>query len=162
MSNKETMAFLQKALHMEMTAAHQYQLHAHVLDDWGLDKLAGQMREEMTEELGHADLFIERIMFLGGRPDLDFDKKPVQADTLVAMFKADLADENEAIAYYTKAAQHTLETGDIGSRQLFETIALDEEGHKSWLELQLSLIERLGEAAFSAKYVSGVQTGGEA
>jgi len=158
MSNNETMEYLQKALHMELTAAHQYQLHAHVLNDWGLDKLAAQMREEMTEELGHADLFIERIMFLGGRPDMDFDKKPVQADTLEAMFKADLGDEEEAIAFYTKAAQHTLGTGEIGSRKLFEQIALDEEGHKAWLELQLSLIERLGEAAFSAKYVSAAQT----
>jgi len=89
---------------------------------------------------------------------MDFDKKPVQADTLEAMFKADLGDEEEAIAFYTKAAQHTLGTGEIGSRKLFEQIALDEEGHKAWLELQLSLIERLGEAAFSAKYVSAAQT----
>lgn len=158
MSNDKTLEYLQTALHMELTAAHQYQLHAHVLEDWGLDKLAAQMREEMTEELGHADLFIERIMFLGGRPDMGFAKTPVQADTLSAMFEADLADESEAIAFYSKAARHTLETGDIGSRTLFERIALDEEGHKSWLELQLSLLERLGEAAFSAKYISGGQT----
>jgi bacterioferritin len=156
MSNAETMKFLKQALQMELTAAHQYQLHAHVLDDWGLDKLANQMRTEMQEELGHADLYITRIMFLNGKPDLDFYKKPVQADSLVDMFKSDLADEEEAIEFYTLAAQHALKTGDIGSRTLFEQIALDEEGHKSWLELQLSLIERLGEQAFSAKYVSGV------
>ena len=156
MPDNETMKFLQKAVHMELTAAHQYQLHAHVLDDWGLDKLASQMRAEMQEELGHSDLFMARIMFFNSNPDLEFYKKPIQADNLVSMFKSDLADELEAIEFYTSAAQHAMKTGDIGTRRLFEQIVLDEEGHKGWLELQLSLIERLGEKAFSAKYVSGV------
>jgi bacterioferritin len=149
---------LQEALQMELTAAHQYQLHAHVLDDWGLDRLAAQMRNEMQEELGHSNEFIERIMFLNGKPQMGFAKKPEQAATLADMFKADLADEEDAIAFYTKAAQQANEVGDIGTRTLFEKIVLDEEGHKSWLELQLSLLERLGDQAFSAKYVSGVES----
>ncbi len=156
MPNKKTMKHLQKALRMELSAAHQYQLHAHVLNDWGLDKLAAQMRVEMQEELGHSNLYIARIMFLNGNPNLEFYKKPVQANSLVEMFKSDLADEEEAIAFYTMASQHAARVGDIGTRTLFEKIVLEEEGHKSWLELQLSLIERLGEKAFSAKYVSGL------
>lgn len=159
MSNQATIENLQKALRMELTAAHQYQLHAHVLDDWGLDILANQMRQEMREELDHSNNYIARIMFLQGKPDLDFYKKPVQAESLVAMFKADLADETEAVEFYTKAAQHASDVGDIGTRTLFEKTALDEEGHKSWLELQLSLIERIGEQAFSAKYVSAAGPG---
>ena len=154
MTNKATMDYLQKALHMELTAAHQYQLHSHVLDSWGLDRLAAKMPEEMQEELGHSNLFMERITFLEGKPDLEFYKKPVVADSLVSMFKTDLGDEEEAIEFYTRASQHASEVGDIGTRTLFEQIALEEEGHKSWLELQLSLIERIGEQAFSAKYVS--------
>ena len=71
------------------------------------------------------------------------------------MFRSDLADEGDAIQFYTLAAQHAMKIGDIGSGTIFEQIVIDEEGHKSWLELQLSLIERLGEKSFSAKYVSG-------
>lgn len=155
MSNEHTLDYLQKALHMELTAAHQYQLHAHVLDDWGLDKLAGQMRNEMEEELGHSNDYIERIMFLGGKPDLEFHRKPVQAESLKEMFKSDLADEEEAIAFYTEAASHAAKVSDVGTRTLFERVLLEEEGHKNWLELQLSLLDRLGEQAFSSKYVSG-------
>lgn len=154
MSNKKIIEFLQRAVKMEMTAAHQYQLHAHTLDDWGLTKLADQMREEMTEELGHSDLFIERLMFLKAKPELGFDKAPKQAETLPEMFAGDLADEEEAIAFYTEAALHATERGDIGTRAVFEKIVLDEEGHKGWLELQLSLIERLGEKTYSAGLVS--------
>lgn len=154
MSNEKIIEYLQRAVKMEMTAAHQYQLHAHTLDDWGLTKLADQMREEMAEELGHSDMFIERLMFLKAKPALGFNKAPVAAETLPAMFNNDLADEEEAIAYYTKAAMHAAELGDIGTRTLFEKIVLDEEGHKGWLELQLDLIERLGEKTYSAKLVS--------
>lgn len=154
MSNEKTIEFLNRAVKMEMTAAHQYQLHSHMLDDWGLDKLATQMRGEMQEELDHSDMFIERILFLKATPEIGFDKPPQMAKSLPDMFRADLADEEEAIAFYTKAAQHATELGDIGSRTLFEEIVLEEEGHKAWLELQLDLIERLGEKTYSAKFMS--------
>lgn len=161
MSNDKTIENLNKALQMEMSAAHQYQLHAHVLEDWGLDKLAAQMRQEMQEELGHSDRFLERIMFLKGDPRIAFEKPPHRATSLIDMFKTDLADEEDAISFYSKAAKAADEVGDIGSRTLFEAIALDEEGHKGWLELQLDLIERLGEQAYSAKFVSAGESDGE-
>lgn len=162
MSNETTMKNLQKALSMELSAMHQYQLHAHTLDDWGLDKLAAQMREEMQEELGHSNEYMNRIMFLNGEPELEFYKKPVKAKSLEEMFKADLADEEEAIMFYTEAAMQAGEQADVGTRTLFEKILLDEEGHKSWLELQLSLLDRLGEKTFSSKYVSGTEQSGDA
>lgn len=154
MTNAKIIAYLQRAVNMEMTAAHQYQLHAHTLDDWGLTKLAGNMREEMAEEIGHSDRFLERLMFLKAVPELQFDKPPQMAETLSGMFRADLADEEEAIQVYTEAAQHAAELGDIGTRVLFEQIVLEEEGHKAWLELQLDLIDRLGEKTYAAKLVS--------
>ena len=85
MSNEQTIENLNKALQMEMSAAHQYQLHAHVLEDWGLTKLAQQMRKEMQEELGHSDRFIERIMFLKGNPHIAFQKPPHSATSICAV-----------------------------------------------------------------------------
>ncbi|MEM9592222.1 MAG: bacterioferritin, partial [Pseudomonadota bacterium] len=162
MSNETTLKNLQKALQMELTAAHQYQLHAHVLDDWGLDRLADQMRNEMQEELGHSNEFINRIMFLNGQPDMKFHKKPIAAKSLESMFKSDLADEEGAIAFYTDAAKEAAAQADVGSRTIFEKVLLEEENHKAWLELQLSLLDRLGEKAFSAKYVSGADADADA
>lgn len=146
---------LQTALSMELSAVNQYLLHAHVVEDWGLDRLAGKMREEMTEELGHVDAYMRRIMFLNGTPKVEMAKTPQRAQALKDLFAADLADEEEAIAFYTRAAQAAAEAGDIGTRQLFEQTAIDEEGHKAWLELQLDLIERMGEPAYIAMHVGG-------
>lgn len=154
MSNDTITGTLNTALQMEMTAAHQYQLHAHVLDDWGLSKLAQTMRKEMAEELGHSDRFIERIMFLKGDPEIAFEKPVHRAQSLTDMFRADLAAEEEAIGFYVRASKAAFEAGDLGTRVLFEEIALDEEGHKAWLEGQLDLIERLGEKTYSAKFVT--------
>jgi bacterioferritin len=154
MKNETTLNNLQTALAMELTAAHQYQLHAGILSDWGLERLAGKMREEMQEEIGHSDRFMDRIIFLKGEPKLELAKTPMVAGSLIEMFEADLADEKEAIEFYTKAARQAAEDADIGSRKIFEHIVIDEEGHMSWLELQLDLLSKMGEANYIAKHVS--------
>lgn len=153
MNRERSIKNLQAALSMELTATHQYQLHAGVLDDWGLSLLATQMREEMREELGHSEEFMNRIMFLKGSPSMTLAETPVQANSLKEMFETDLKDETEAIAFYTTAASEATEDGDLGSRSLFERIALDEEEHMSWLELQLDLLERMGEPSYIAKHM---------
>ena len=154
MSKEKSIENLQTALSMELTACHQYQLHAAVLEDWGLDLLAKRMLEEMQEELGHSDKYLNRILFLKGEPKLTLEKPPVRAESLQAMFQTDLQDEKDAIQFYTKASQQAAADSDIGTRQLFESIVLDEEGHMAWLELQIDLIERMGEAAYIAKHMS--------
>lgn len=139
---------LQKALTMELTAVHQYLLHAHVVADWGLTKLSDQLREEMQEELGHANSLIERIMFLEGEPDVTSLGNVARAQTIKDLFEADLQDEYEARRYYTEAANAAHDAGDLGSRDLFTQLTLDEEGHIDWLETQIGLIERLGEQTY--------------
>lgn len=153
MAKEKTKQNLQTALSMELTAMHQYQLHACVLDDWGMDLLASKMREEMLEEMGHSEEFLVRLLFLKGEPRVEHEKLPKRANSLKEMFELDLADESEAIEFYTKASVEAAQEGDIGGRQLFERIALDEEGHMSWLELQLDLLERMGEPAYISKHM---------
>jgi len=150
---------LQTALAMELTAAHQYLLHAHTLEDWGLDKLARRMRDEMQEELGHAGQFIERILFLGGTPKLAPAKTPEMAKTLKGLFEDDRTEEQGAIEFYSTAAREAADSNDIGTRTLFETIVLDEEGHWDWLDRQLATLERMGEPAFMSIYMSGESAG---
>jgi len=153
MSTTRSTKNLQTALSMELTATHQYQLHAGVLDDWGLSLLATQMREEMQEELAHSEEYMTRILFLKGSPELTLAKTPLRAASLKEMFESDLADEKEAIEFYTRATMQALEDGDLGTRALFERIALDEEQHMSWLELQLDLLLRMGEPAYISKHM---------
>ena len=146
---------LQTALSMELTAVHQYLLHAHSLEAWGIDKLAVKMHGEMHEELGHAGAFIDRILFLGGVPTLEAAKPPQKAESLKALFESDKREEGGAIEFYTKAAREAFDSDDIGTRALFERIVQDEEGHWEWLDLQLDLLRKMGEPAFMTNYMSG-------
>ncbi|MEZ5924620.1 MAG: bacterioferritin [Hyphomicrobiaceae bacterium] len=146
---------LQTALGMELTAVRQYLLHAHLLADWGLDKLSAQMKQEMQEELGHADQIMTRMMFLEGEPDMKSAESVNRAKSIKDMLEADLQDEIEARRYYTAAARAADEAGDLGTRDLFQRLTLDEEGHIGWLETQLALLGRIGEAAYLQMQVSG-------
>jgi len=157
MTNKNrSLENLQTALSMEMTAIHQYLLHAHVLDDWGLDVLAAKMRQEMAEELGHAGRFIDRILFLEGNPVIEAAKPAKRAEALDGLFTADLEEEKGAIDFYAEAAKAADEDRDVGTRMLFEKILVDEEGHKDWLAQQLGLLERMGEPTFMVQNMSDV------
>jgi bacterioferritin len=139
---------LQTALSMELTAIQQYLLHAHVLDDWGLDRLAERMRAEMGEELGHAGRFIDRILYLEGLPKVEAAKAPILAKGLDALFRADLGEERGAVQFYTQAARDAANDSDIGTSRLFEDIAIEEEGHVDWLTRQMSLLAKMGEATY--------------
>lgn len=157
--NANTVENLQTALSMELAAVNQYLLHILTAESWGLDKLATKMRAEMLEELGHAEEYARRMVFLGGTPQMKAAKVPSAATSLKEMFEVDLADEKGAIDFYATAAHKADGANDIGTRDLFERTALDEEGHMSWLAMQLSLLERMGEPAFIAMQIS--QTAGE-
>jgi len=160
--DKRVIEHLQTALTMELTTVHQYMLHATVLDDWGLGKLADKMRAEMQEELGHAEQFMTRITFLEGDPDAQSLDKVSRAQSLKDMFAADLQGEIEARKFYTKAAHAAIEAGDLGTQDLFHKITLDEEGHIDWLETQTELLERLGERAYFQLYIAPDTAEGEA
>jgi bacterioferritin len=146
---------LQPALGMELVAVRQYLLHAHLLADWGLDKLSAKMKQEMQEELGHADVILARMMFLDGEPNLTSPEAVHRAQTIKDMLEADLRAEFDARKYYAAAARAAEEAGDLGTRELFKQLTLDEEGHIGWLETQIGLLGRIGEPAYLQMQVSG-------
>ena len=113
----------------------------------------------MTEELGHSDTFMNRIMFLHGEPEMTLDASPHLSKSLKEMFEKDLADEKEAVEFYTKASKEASDDGDIGTKAIFEQTVIDEEQHASWLELQLDLLEKLGESVYIAKHMSEPSAG---
>ena len=137
--------WLNKSLKGELTAINQYFLHSRLFEDWGLDKLAKKSYEESIEEMQHADKLIKRILFLGGLPNLqDLDRLRIGESPKEAL-ECDLSLELDAIPMYRDAVGYAEQVRDYVSRDLFQSILEDEEGHVDWLETQLELIDRLGE-----------------
>ncbi|WP_295450667.1 bacterioferritin [uncultured Pseudophaeobacter sp.] len=136
--------YLNKALRHELTAVSQYWLHYRLQDDWGLGSMAKKSREESIEEMQHADNLIERILFLGGHPNLQKLDPLRIGQTPKETLECDLAAEESARALYKEAREVCNEAGDYVTMKLFETLMADEEGHIDFLETQLDLHDRIG------------------
>ena len=140
----EIIDHLNKVLKNELTAINQYFLHAKILEDRGLKKLAEQEKKESIEEMEHADWLLERILFLEGLPNMqDMDKLRVGED-VEEMLSCDLELEMVTIPVLREAISFCEGQTDFTSRDLLEKILLNEEEHVDWLETQLGLIKDTG------------------
>ena len=142
--DEKVIEFLNKALTNELTAINQYWLHYRVLKDWGVHKLAEYERHESIDEMKHADVLAERILFLNGLPNFQAIHKLKVGETVEEILKADLAVELEAIPLLKDAIQHCETVRDYVSREIFERILESEEEHVDFLETQFDMIERMG------------------
>lgn len=151
--------YLNRGLRSELTAISQYWLHYRILDDWGYNDLAKTWRKESIEEMGHADRFVERILFLEGFPNLQVLDPLRIGQTVKEILECDLAAEYEARSLYQEAAVYSDSVGDKVSKNLFEELMADEEGHIDFLETQLNLVEQLGLQLYAQKHIGGVDEG---
>jgi bacterioferritin len=142
--NEKTIGYLNQCLKAELTAINQYFLHAEMCENWGYERLAKHSKKESIEEMRHAEILMERILFLEGAPNMS-DMFPIKIGANVkAQLKSDLALEIDAVARLNEAIKVSGEAGDNGSRELFRKILADEEEHVDYLEAQLHLIEEIG------------------
>jgi bacterioferritin len=149
--------YLNRGLRSELTAVNQYWLHYRLLDDWGYKDLAAFWRKESIEEMEHADKFVTRIIFLEGFPNLQ-ELDPLRiGQNVLEVIEADLAAELEARALYLEAAQYCDSVNDRVSKNLFEELAEDEEGHIDFLETQLELIKQVGLQLYAQKHIGGLE-----
>ena len=142
--DSKVVEYLNRGLRSELTAINQYWLHYRILKNWGYLELAKKWREESIEEMKHADKFVDRILFLEGFPNLQVLDPLRIGQNVKEMLESDLAAEHDARSLYQEAATYCHSVKDYPSRELFEELMKDEEGHIDFLETQLELVSRLG------------------
>jgi bacterioferritin len=140
--------FLNEQLTAELTAINQYFLHARMQENWGYTTLAAHTRAESIDEMRHAEVLTDRILFLDGLPNYQKLFALRIGETVPEQFKCDVLVEVEAVDRLRRGAEYMRSTGDITSAKIFETILADEEHHIDYLETQIALIEKLGEALY--------------
>lgn len=136
--------YLNEALKNELTAINQYFLHAKMLKNWGMTKLADFEYHESIDEMKHADALAERILFLEGLPNFQLIGRIKIGENVEEILKADLALEHEALPPLRAAIAHCESVRDFVSRDLFAHILENEEEHVDVLETQFEMIERMG------------------
>ncbi|MEY4685750.1 MAG: bacterioferritin [Pseudomonadota bacterium] len=142
--DKEIIKHLNRVLLNELTAINQYFLHARMFKNWGFQKLNEKEYHESIDEMKHADMVIERILFLEGLPNLQDIGRLRIGENVEECLKADLALELDAIPCLKQGIIDAEKLGDFVSRDLFQRILDSEEEHVDWLETQIGLIEKVG------------------
>ena len=151
--HKDVIAALNKALRGELTAINQYFLHARMLEDWGYTKRGKAEYNESIEEMQHADKLIQRILLLGGLPNLQDLGKLYIGEDLKNVIECDLKLELEGIEHYRKAIKVCEEHNDFVTRDLFIHILEEEEEHQDQNKTELELIDRIGIENFGLSQV---------
>jgi bacterioferritin len=140
---------LNQALKLELGAINQYWLHYRLTENWGLTKFAKKERAESIEEMHHADMLVDRIIFLDGHPNLQTVAPLRIGQNIREVLESDLAGEYDARKSYSESREICRAAGDYVSMELFEDLLKDEEGHIDFLEAQIELLKKIGEERYS-------------
>ena len=149
--DERVLEFLNEQLTAELTAINQYFLHAKMQENFGWVKIAKHTKAESIDEMRHAELLTDRILFLDGLPNYQRLFALRVGQTIGQMFEADMAVEVEAVDRLRRGVEHMRSVGDHTSSNIFEAILADEETHIDYLETQLNLLRVLGEPLYLAQ-----------
>ena len=149
--DRQVLELLNEVLTSELTAVNQYFIHAKLCENWGYDRLAEHIRHESIDEMKHAEILIDRILFLEGVPNMQRLFPIRVGETVHEQFELDLAVEHQAVTRLNAGIAACVTVGDNASRALLERILVAEEDHADWLETQLEAMRQVGEQNYLAQ-----------
>lgn len=142
---EEIVELLTTAYWMEIETVTNYLAQSRNLDGVRAKSIAEDLAADVTEELGHATLFAERIKDLYGTVpgsadfprDYDAGLQPNgDATDLVSVIKGVIDAESGAISHYTRIIEAT-DGVDWATQDMVIAILRDEEGHMRTYERYL-------------------------
>jgi bacterioferritin len=131
-------------LRAELTAVHQYLLHAAMSRNWGYERLQHEFRELAAGEVEHSSQLIDHILYLEGTPEVGEVDEVRSGASVRDLFQADLRFELQDVEALRKAIAHCAKVMDFTTRHKLEDMVKDSEEHVDWFETQLRTIEQVG------------------
>jgi bacterioferritin len=144
--SKKVIDLLNAARSRELSAITQYMAQHYELEDQDFGKLAKKLKEVGIQEMKHAEALAERILFLKGEPTSKPDAIAKKSQPIMEMLKTDILLEAQAIKMYNEAAGVCAAEKDQISKQLFEKLLGEEEGHLNDFENIRDHLGKLGDA----------------
>jgi bacterioferritin len=144
--SKKVIDLLNQARARELTAITQYMAQHYELEDQDFGKLAGKLKETGIAEMKHAEKLADRILFLKGEPTTKPDSGAKKGQEITEMLKTDIGLESEAIKMYNEAALTCAAEKDQISKQIFEELLKEEEGHLNMFENIKDHVDKLGDS----------------
>ena len=146
MTNRErSIELLNAAVADELFAVHQYMYFHFHLDDQGFSPLAMLFKRTAIIEMGHVEKLAERILFLKGDVKMAVNGAVETITDPAAMLTKAAAMEEQSARDYNASAQQCAANADSASKQIFEALVADEEGHFEAYDKQLEHLKRFGQ-----------------
>lgn len=131
---KVVVKVLNEALATEIVCTLRYKRHYFMAQGIASESVKQEFAEHATQEQEHADRIAERIVQLGGEPDLNPDTlmrrshaEYVEGESLVDMVREDLVAERIAIESYREIVQWLHGKDSTTKRMMEEILAVEEE-----------------------------------
>lgn len=125
---------LNEALATEIVCVLRYKRHYFMASGIHAEGVAAEFLQHANEEQGHADLIAQRIVQLGGEPDLNPEglltrshAEYVEGHNLLDMIKEDLVAERIAIDSYREMINYVANDDPTTRRMLEGILAMEEE-----------------------------------
>ena len=135
---------LNDVLMAELTAINIYYIHYKMQEDWGYEKIASHSREESMGEMKHANLMIERLLFLDGVPDMQKYDTVLVGNSVEEQLKNQYKIELAHVARLRKHIRTCFDKSDFGSKEILDGILIGTEDSVDWLETQFTRIKDIG------------------
>lgn len=143
-TNKEVIKALNLVLAQSLIAINQYFLHARIVKNWGIDALNATLYQQSIQEMKWSDELIERILLLGGLPNLQELGKLLIGETVGEILSCDIKLEQHKHDVLIDAIQVCKANRDFVSRELLVRLKDGNEEYEDWLSTQLEMIESMG------------------
>src|SRR5215475_9300555 len=146
-ADRETVVrILNEALATEIVCVLRYKRHFFMASGINAQSVAAEFLQHANEEQAHADQIAQRIVQLGGEPNLSPEgmltrshSEYVEGDSLIGMIKEDLVAERVAIDSYREMVAYC-GNDDPTTRRMLESILAMEEEHAEDLVTLLSVL----------------------
>ena len=147
----EIIEILNDVLTAELTAINQYFIHSKMCGNWGYHRLEEHGRQESIDEMKHADIVIDRILYFDGTPNMQRLFPVRVGETVAEQLLLDVELEYAAVKRLNDGIGVCVAKGDHGTRELLAGILVSEEDHIDWLETQQETIRQIGIEAYLAQ-----------
>ncbi len=151
--NEKLIETLNSLLADELTAINQYMVHAEICDNWGYKKLHEFIEKRAIQEMRHAEKLIGRIIFLEGTPIVSVLRKMKIGATVDKQLESDHGLEASAIKNYNAAVKLAGDVADFATREVLESILIDEDGHIDGIEEKQDQIQQMTLPVFLSEQV---------
>ncbi len=156
--HEKSIVLLNKAVADELTAVHQYMYFHFHCDDQGYDLLAGLFKRTAIEEMLHVERLAERILFLKGEVEMKTSAEVKKIHDVNEMLELASQMEQNSAKDYNMWANECSVNADSVSKQLFESLVVDEERHYDQYDTEMDNIGKFGERYLALQSIERSKT----